>query len=411
MPKKVVLAYTGGLATSLCIHWLRMKKGLEVVTFTANVGQPASLEPIGERAIELGAQSAHIADLRDRFVREFAWKVLRAGAVYESGYTLGKAMTRPLMVQEMVRIAQETGAEALAHGNSGRGNDRARFEAAASALAPGLEVLAPLEEWGVTTREEQRRYAERYHMDFLLGDSEESLWPTVDHNLWGIGRAHDASLLDPWLPVPESLYRLTVAPEKAPPRPAEVLIRFEHGVPTGIDGAGLGPVEIIERLNALGGAHGVGRRDVVEDRISGIKTREVYEAPAATILFEAHRQLERLVMSKELLHWKGSLSKKYAELVYDGLWWSELREGLDAFFDRVSQNVTGDVRLGLFKGRVAVTGLRSPYSLFDQGLARAAVMCAEEEANKGVREAASYALRCDPRPAPEPWRGVASPET
>jgi argininosuccinate synthase len=411
MPGKVVLAYTGGLATSLCIHWLRMKKGLEVHTFTANVGQPASLEPVAERAIELGASAAHTADLRERFARDFAFRVLRAGAVYESGYYLGKAMTRPLIVQEMVKIAQQVGAGVLAHGNAGRGNDRARFEAALAALAPSMEALAPIEEWGVVTRDEQRALARRYHMDDLLREDEETLWPTVDHNLWGIGRAHDAALLDPWAPVPEAAYRITVAPEKAPDAPAEVVVSLERGVPVALDGERLAPVALLERLNRLGGAHGVGRRDVVEDRISGVKTREVYEAPAAAILFEAHRQLERLVMSKDLLRFRATLSRKYAELVYEGLWWSELREGLDAFFDRVSQPVCGDVRLRLHKGGATVTGLRSPFSLYDPGLARAAVMCAEP-GDEGTREAAGYAIRGGGEPLPiGGWQPAASPES
>jgi argininosuccinate synthase len=382
-----------------------MKKGLDVVTFTANVGQAVNLEPIGERAIELGAEAAHIADLRERFVRDFAFPALRAGAVYDSGYFLAKALTRPLIVQEMARIAKDDGCEYIAHGCCGRGNDRVRFEAAAAALAPDLKVIAPLEEWSVKTREAQRRYAERYNMEFAL--KEDELAPQVDQNLWGIGRAHDAALIDPWAPVPEDLFRITVAPAAAPDDPADVRIGFKAGVPTRLNGKVLKPVEIAEALNALGGKHGVGRRDAIEDRISGIKTREVYEAPAAAILFEAHRHLERLVMAKELIHFNGTLSRKYAELVYEGLWFSELREGLDAFFARTQQAVTGDVRVRLHKGRIEVRGIRSPYSVYDQGLARAAVECSESEATQGIRDAVSYAIKAEPRD--RNWRARRKP--
>lgn len=392
MPK-VILAYTGGLATSLCIHYLRMKKGFDVVTYTANVGQGVNIEPVGARALELGAEAAHIGDLRERFLQDFCFPALRAGAVYESGYYLGTALTRPLIVEEMAKIAAEDRCEYLAHGCSGRGNDRVRFEAAAAALAPGLKVIAPLEEWGLTSREEQIRYAARYGMDVASATA----FRAVDQNLWGIARPHDAAQMDPWAPIPESVYLLTVAPEKAPDEPAEIQIGFKRGIPVRLDGQALKPIEIIEALNELGGKHGVGRADVVEDRISGIKTREIYEAPAAAILFEAHRALERLVMPKELIHFKGILAKKYADLVYEGLWFTDLREGLDEFFRRVQQKVTGEVRVRLFKGRATAAGARSEYSLYDLGLARAAACESEAEGLRGVHDARSYVLRAEPR--------------
>jgi argininosuccinate synthase len=392
---KVVLAYTGGLATSLCIHWLRMKKGLDVVTFTANVGQNVNLEPIADRAIELGAEAAHIADLRERFIGDFAFSALRAGAVYESGYYLGKALTRPLIVQEMARIAADERAELIAHGCSGRGNDRVRFEAAAAALAPELKVLAPIEEWGLRTRDDLLRYARRYDMEGIFADdAADDLQVAVDQNLWGVARAHDGALVDPWSPLPEEMFRITVAPEKAPDAGEEILLAFKKGVPVRLDGEALAPVAMVERLNALGGKHGIGRKDVIEDRISGIKTREIYEAPAAAILYEAHAQLERLVQAKESLQYQGQLARKYAELVYNGLWFSELREGLDAFFARVQRKVTGDVRVKLHKGRAVVCGVRSPYSLYDGGLARLAVACSEKDDHKqGLRESVSYAIK------------------
>ncbi len=365
---RVVLAYTGGLATSLCIHWLRFKKGMEVVTFTANVGQKVNLEPIGERAIELGAEVAHVGDLRERYVKDFAFNALRADAVYESGYYLGTALTRPLIISEMVKIAQEDRCDYLAHGCSGRGNDRVRFETAAKALAPHLKVLAPLEEWGLTTREDQVRYAERYGMEGVasrLAATPDDAFATVEQNVWGIARAHDASLLDPWQPVPKEAWRLTASPDDAPPEPADLRIGWKRGVPTRLDGKPLRPIDLVEALNELGGRYGVGRLDVMEDRISGLKTRELYEAPAAAILYEAHRALESLVLPKDLLQFKGALSRKYADLVYAGAWFGDLRESLDAFFRRTQEKVTGDVRVRLRKARATVRGVRSPFSLYD----------------------------------------------
>jgi argininosuccinate synthase len=403
-----------------------MKKGLDVITFTGNVGQRANLESIGERAIELGAESAHIQDLRERFVKDFCFAALRAGAVYESGYYLGTALTRPLMIEEMVKIAREDGAEYLAHGCAGRGNDRVRFAAAAAAISPDLTLLAPLEEWGLSTREEQRRYAERYGMTSVLAEAgarergvaapvegadgadgadgagsvdgagdgpPRRRTPPVDWHRWGIAHSHEAAAADPWEPVPEAVYQMTVAPDVAPVAPQDIRIAFKRGTPTRLDGRRHSPVEIVEALNAIGGRHGIGRREVMEDRISGIKTREIYEAPASQILYEAHKALESLVLSKELVHFKGLLSKKYAELVYGGLWFHELRHALDGFFGQVRETATGEVRLRLFKGRVAARGVRSPYSLYDRGLARLAAAEAEGEELSGVREAVCYALR------------------
>jgi argininosuccinate synthase len=401
MPK-VVLAYTGGLATSLCIHWLRMKKGLEVVTFTANVGQGVNLEPVGERALELGAGAAHIGDLRDRFLRGFAFPTLRAGAVYQSGYFLGTALTRPLIVQEMARIAADDRCDMLAHGCSGSGNDRVRFEAAAAALAPHLKLLAPLEEWGLTSRADQLRYARRYGMRFVAEEgAPEDAWheafPSVDQNLWGMARPHDAAQLDPWEPAPERIFRTTTPTAEAPAAPDDLRIGFRRGFPVQLDGKAMKPVALVEALNALGAKHGVGRNDVIEDRIGGVKTREVYEAPAAAILFEAHRALESLVMPKGLVHYKSGLSRRYAELVYDGLWWSDLRDGLDAFFGRVAKKVTGEVRVRLEKGQAVARGVRSPFSLYDRGRALAAIEERAAPEVPGFAESAGYAVRAGGR--------------
>jgi len=359
--RRVILAYTGGLATSLCLHWLRMKKGLEVVTFTANVGQRVNLEPIGERALRLGAASAYIGDLRAEFLRRFAFPALRASAVYDSGYFLGPALTRPLIVREMVKIAEQDRCDLIAHGCTGNRRDCARFEAAAEALAPQLKVIAPLQEWGLTSREQQLRYARRYGME--IDGTEDEAFSAVDQNLWGSVRRHAASASDPWKPVPEDTFLLTARPEKAPSTPEDLRLRFEKGIPVSLDGRSTRAIELVEALNQIGARHGVGRLEVIEDSGSRAKARVVYEAPAAVILFEAFRALECLVLPKDVIELKRALSRRYAALIQDGQWCSELREALEAFFTRVTANVTGEVRIRVHKGRALVRGMRSPHSL------------------------------------------------
>lgn len=360
---KVVLAFSGGLGTIAALHVLKKKKGLSVVTFTANMGQKGSTEQAGEKALATGADSAHVGDLREKFVENYIWPSLRAGAVYESGYALSSALARPLIVAELVKIAREEGADFLAHGCAGKSNDQVRFEASAAALAPDLTVLAPLRENNLLRLDEVRKYCGQNG----LKDDPDSRFSITD-NLWGTALEW-ARAPEPFDPVPESLYRLTKNPEEAPEKAQELLVGFERGVPVSLDGEKLEGVPLLEKLNAAAGAHGVGRLVTMEDRLIGIKMREVYEQPAATVLHVAKRALEQLVLSRELVLFKQRLSEKYAELTYNGLWFSELREALDAFFEKQCEYVEGEVRVRVWKGSARVSGVRSKYSLYSKGLA------------------------------------------
>lgn len=362
---KAVLAFSGGLATMAALHLLKHKKGLEVIAFTANLGQKGSTEQAAQKALQLGADSAHVGDLRERFVEHSVWPSLRAGAVYESGYALSSALARPLIVAELVKLAREEGADFLAHGCAAKSNDQVRFEASAAALAPELTVLAPLREYGLLRLDEVKRYCEQ---NTLEKDVEAGSRFSITENLWGTS-IEWARAPDPFDPVPEAVFRLTVAPEKAPDEGRDLIIGFERGIPVALDGERLGGPELLEKLNAVAGAHGVGRLLTMEDRLIGIKMREVYEQPAAEVLHAAKRALERLVLSRELVLFKNRLGEKYAELTYNGLWYSELREALDAFFQKSCEYVAGDVRVHLRKGAVQTTGVRSKYSLYSRGLA------------------------------------------
>jgi argininosuccinate synthase len=361
---KVVLAFSGGLGTMAALHLLKRKKGLEVVTYTANLGQKGSTEQTAEKALALGADSAHVGDLGERFFEHFVAPALRAGAVHESGYALSSALARPLIVSELVKLARDEGADFLAHGCAAKSNDQVRFEASAAALAPELTVLAPLREYGLLRLDEVRRYCEQ---NVLVKDDAGSRF-SITENLWGT-TIEWATAPDPFDRVSESVFRLSVDPEKAPEEHAEILLGFDRGIPVSVDGERLAPVPLVGRLNEAAGAHGVGRLVTMEDRLIGIKMCEVYEQPAATVLHMAKRALERLVLSREIVLFKGRLSEKYAELVYNGLWYSELREALDAFFQKSCEYVTGDVRVRLWKGDARVTGMRSKYSLYSRGLA------------------------------------------
>jgi argininosuccinate synthase len=347
------------------LHLLKKKKGLNVIAFTANLGQKGvSTEQAAEKALQLGADTAHVGDVRERFVDHFVWPALRAGAVYESGYALSSALARPLIVAELVKLAREEGADFLAHGCAAKSNDQVRFEASAAALAPELTVLAPLREYGLLRLDEVRRYCEQ---NVLVKDDAGSRF-SITENLWGTS-IEWARAPDPFDPVPEAVFRLTVAPEKAPNEGQELVIGFERGIPVSLDGEKLGGPALLEKLSTIAGAHSVGRLATMEDRLIGIKMREVYEQPAASVLHACKRALERLVLSRELVLFKARLSEKYSELVYNGLWYSELREALDAFFEKSCEYVTGDVRAKLQKGAVTVTGVRSKYSLYSRGLA------------------------------------------
>lgn len=362
MTKRVVLAYSGGLDTSVCVRWMIEEWGVEVVTLSADVGQEGTdWEEIQARAIAAGAVDAHVVDVKAEFADEYCAPTLKANALYENQYPLVSALSRPVIVKHMVDVAREVGAVGVAHGCTGKGNDQVRFEVSTRALAPDLEVLAPVREWGMT-REASIDYAERF--DIPLTASKEKIY-SIDDNLWG--RAIECGEMeDPWNQPPEGVWEMTkVSAGDA----REVTIAFEKGIPVSVDGEALPLHELITRLNGIVGAYGWGRLDMVENRRVGIKSRETYEAPGALALVVAHRDLEAITLERDVQREKIRLEHRYAELAYDGLWFSPLREALDAFVDATQEVVTGEVRLRLEPGRLAVVGRRSPVSLYDYGLA------------------------------------------
>ncbi len=365
MAKKVVLAYSGGLDTSVCIPWIKDNKGSEVITFSADLGQGEELAPVDQKARKSGAIKVYIEDLRERFLTEFVWPALRARAAYSNGYLLATALGRPLIGAELVRIALENDADGVAHGCTGKGNDQVRIEAAVRALAPKLEVIAPLREWDMKSREEEIEYARERGIPVPV--SKKSPY-SYDRNLWG--QSIECGVLeDPWASPPEDAYQMTANPETAPEKPVRVELEFEKGVPVALDGKRLNPVELVEKLNEIGGAHGVGRCDVVEDRLVGIKSREVYEAPAGTIIYAAHRALMETTVSRDLIHMAAPLSAEYGRLAYYGLWFSHQREALDGFFTSLNRVVNGRARVRLHKGSAVVEGRQSPDSLYSEKLA------------------------------------------
>jgi argininosuccinate synthase len=361
-PKKIVLAYSGGLDTSVILRWLIETYGAEVIAFTADLGQGEELIPIRDKAIRTGASAVHVADLRETFVRDFVFPVLRANAVYESGYLLGTSFARPLIAKGQVEVAVREGADAVAHGATGKGNDQVRFELTYAALAPDLQVVAPWREWTLRSRTEMMAYAERHGIPVPTTPARPY---SMDRNLFHI--SYEGGILeDPWTEPPAKMFLLTASLEEAPDVPTEVEIEFEAGTPVAVDGQRLGPVALLERLNRLGGENGVGRVDLVENRYVGMKSRGVYETPGGTILHAAHRALESITLDRELLHLRDSLVPRYAEMVYYGYWFAPEREALQALLDRAQQDVTGTVRLKLYKGNVTVTGRKSPRSLYRQ---------------------------------------------
>jgi len=358
---KVVVAYSGGLDTSVIVPWLKENYGCDVVTFTADLGQGADeLVGLKEKAIASGASEVFIADLREEFLREYAFPTLQAGAVYEGSYLLGTSFARPIVAKYLVKIAAEVGADAVAHGCTGKGNDQVRFELGVKALNPHLQVIAPWREWELRSREDELAYAHAHNVPVAV--TEKSIY-SRDRNLWHM--SHEGGILeDPWAQPEEAMFCLTVAPQAAPDQPHYLTLEFQRGVPVAVDGAAMGPVELLTRLNELGGAHGVGRVDLVENRLVGMKSRGVYETPGGTILYAAHRGLESICLDRETLHYKELVAHRYAELVYYGLWFTPLREALDAFVAKTQERVSGTVRLKLFKGSCDVVGRKSPYSLY-----------------------------------------------
>ncbi len=364
MKQTIVVAYSGGLDTSVGVKWLT-ERGWRVIAFMADVGQGFPPPQAISRAKIAGASQVIVKDLRKEFVTDYCWPALKAHAVYEGHYLLATALSRPLIARHLVEVAHRTHARAVAHGCTGKGNDQVRFEVTARIFDPTLTVLAPVREWEFRSREEELAYAQRHRIPVEV--SRRSPY-SIDQNLWGT--SIEAGVLeDPWTEPPHDTYRSIRPLERTPARPAYVTITFTHGVPTAMNGTRRNPVALVERLNHLGGLHGIGRTDMVESRLVGIKSREVYEAPAATVLLTAHTELERLVLDRALLAHKQGVAVKYAELVYTGLWWTPLKAALDAFIETTQRQVTGSVRLKLFKGTAQVVGRKSPHSLYRASLA------------------------------------------
>jgi argininosuccinate synthase len=364
-PKKIVCAYSGGLDTSVMIPWLKEHYGAEIVTYTGDLGQGDDLPAIKAKALRTGASLAFVDDLQPRFVDEFIWPAVKAGALYEGQYPLHTALGRPLLAQRLVEVALEVGADAIAHGCTGKGNDQVRFEVTAAALAPQLHVVAPLREWDLLTREEEVDYATARGIPVPI--TREKPY-SIDHNLWGCAiECGEMEYL--WAEPPADAWILTKDPSHAPKGSVELILGFEAGIPVSIDGRPMGGVQLIEYLNEIAGAFGVGRIDMVENRVVGLKSREVYEAPAATLLHMAHTELERITLDKPTFNMKRHLSQDFANIIYDGVWFGPLRECLAAFIDKSQEPVHGEVRIRVSAGLARITGRRSPHSLYDEGLA------------------------------------------
>ncbi len=363
--KKIVLAYSGGLDTSIIIPWLKENFGYEVIAMAADVGQGEELEPLREKAIKSGAAKIYIEDLKEEFVKDFIFPTLKAGAVYEGKYLLGTSFARPLIARRLVEIARQEGAEAVAHGATGKGNDQVRFELTVKALAPDLKIVAPWRLWDIRSREQAIDYAQARNIPVPVTKDRPY---SMDRNLWHLSH-EGGDLENPANEPKDDLLLLTNTPEKAPDKPEYVEIEFVKGIPVAVNGQQLGPVQIIETLNKLGGLHGVGVVDMVENRLVGMKSRGVYETPGGSILYQAHRELELLTLDRMTLHYKDLIAQRYAELVYDGVWYHPLREAFDAFVNVTQETVTGKVRLKLYKGNIIPAGTTSPYSLYNEEFA------------------------------------------
>jgi argininosuccinate synthase len=362
---KIILAYSGGLDTSIALAWLRRTYNAEVIAFCANIGQLEDLSQAEKRALENGASKVYVEDLREQFLEEYAFRALRADAVYEGKYFMAASLSRPLIAKRLVEIAAIEDAQAVAHGATGKGNDQVRFAAAVAALNPHLRVIAPVLEWDLKTRQDQIRYAEAHGVSMPAFKTSPY---SRDTNIWGTS-VECGPLDDISLAPPEEVYVATQSVQAASDEPEVLGISFFEGIPVALNGERLAPVPLVERLNEIGGRHGVGRIDIMENRLIGIKVRGVYESPAAAALYEAHRELENLVLERDLFQYKALVSHKYAELVYDAKWFTGLRESLDAFFAHVQQRVTGTVEVRLYKGSVTTLTRESTYSLYHHELA------------------------------------------
>lgn len=363
--EKVVLAYSGGLDTSIIIPWLKENYGYDVIAMSADVGQGEELAPLKEKAIKTGASKLYIEDLRDEFVTDYIYPTMKAGALYEGKYLLGTSFARPLIARRLVEIARKEGAVAIAHGATGKGNDQVRFEAAVKALAPDLKIIAPWREWDIQSREQAVDYAEAHNVPLAITKKTNY---SMDRNLWHL--SHEGmDLEDPANEPKNEMLMICTPPEQAPDTPTYIEIEFVQGTPVKVDGKEMSPAALIDYLNEKGAANGVGIVDMVENRLVGMKSRGVYETPGGTILYYAHQKLEELCLDRVTMHYKEQMALRYAELVYDGVWFSPLREAMDAFVESTQKTVTGTVRLKLYKGSVTAAGTTSPYSLYSQDFA------------------------------------------
>jgi argininosuccinate synthase len=363
--KKVVLAYSGGLDTSVMIPWIKEKYGCEVIAMAADVGQAEELDGLKEKGLKTGASKVYIEDLKKEFVEEYIFKMLKAGAVYEGRYLLGTSIARPLIAKRQVDIALKEGADAVAHGATGKGNDQVRFELTFKALAPGLKIIAPWREWEIKSRTEELEYAKKRGIPVPVTAEKPY---SSDRNLWHIS-FEGGILEDVWNEPKEDMFILSVSPEKAPDKPTYIEVTFEKGIPVALDGKKMDGVSLISKLNEVGGKNGVGRIDIVENRLVGIKSRGVYETPGGTILMAAHKDLEAITIERETAHYKEQVAIKYAEMIYNGQWFAPLKVALDKFIDETQKTVSGTVRLKLYKGTCLAVGRKSDQSLYDAHLA------------------------------------------
>jgi argininosuccinate synthase len=364
---KAVLAYSGGLDTSVILKWLEDTYGCEIVTFTADIGQGEEVEPARAKAEALGVKEIYIEDLREEFVRDYVYPMFRANTIYEGEYLLGTSIARPLIAKRLVEIANETGADAISHGATGKGNDQVRFELGAYALKPDVHIIAPWREWDLLSREKLMAYAEQHNIPVDFNKGKKSPY-SMDANLLHI--SYEGGVLeDPWAEPEEEMWRWTVSPEKAPDTPTYIELGYRKGDIVSIDGEDMTPAQVLTKLNQLAGDNGIGRDDIVENRYVGMKSRGCYETPGGTIMLKAHRAIESLTLDREVAHLKDELMPRYAKLVYNGYWWSPEREMMQQMIDASQVNVNGDVRLKLYKGNVEVVGRRSDNSLFDEDIA------------------------------------------
>ncbi|WP_289025586.1 argininosuccinate synthase [uncultured Phascolarctobacterium sp.] len=361
--KKVVLAYSGGLDTSVIIPWLKENyNNCEVIAVTADLGQGDELDPVHDKALKSGASKCYILDLKEEFISDYVWPVVKAGAVYEKKYLLGTSFARPLIAKRLVEIAEKEGADAVAHGATGKGNDQVRFELSVKALAPQLAIIAPWREWSIRSREDAIDFAEAHNIPIPVTKEHDY---SMDRNMWHL--SHEGSdLEDPWNAPKDALFIVTNTPETAPDKAEYVELEFEQGVPVAVNGKKMSPATIVENLNEIGIRNGVGICDMVENRLVGMKSRGVYETPGGSIIYYAHNELENLCLDRATMSYKQMVGIKYSELVYDGMWFSPLREALAAFVDETQKTVTGTVRLKLYKGNIISAGAKSPYSLYSQ---------------------------------------------